>query len=88
VSQLASHCPTGTPITEMQSEPRAGQGLRAHPRGLDGLDLEVATGAVFGFLEPDGADKTTTIRRLLDLIRPTAGSVTVLGLDPRVDGVD
>ena len=57
-------------------------------RGLAGLDLEVRTGEVYGYLGPNGAGKSTTIRILLDLIRPTAGSVRVLGLDPRADGVE
>jgi ABC-2 type transport system ATP-binding protein len=56
-------------------------------RGLAGLDLEVRTGEVYGYLGPNGAGKSTTIRILLDLIRPTSGSVRVLGLDPRADGV-
>jgi ABC-2 type transport system ATP-binding protein len=56
-------------------------------RGLAGLDLEVRRGEVYGFLGPNGAGKTTTIRLLLDLIRPTQGRVSVLGLDPRRDGV-
>jgi len=56
-------------------------------RGLDGLDLEVRRGEVYGFLGPNGAGKTTTIRLLLDLIRPTSGRVGVLGADPRADGV-
>jgi ABC-2 type transport system ATP-binding protein len=56
-------------------------------RGLAGLDLEVRRGEVYGFLGPNGAGKTTTIRLLLDLIRPTAGRATVLGLDPTRDGV-
>lgn len=55
-------------------------------RGLDGLDLEVRTGEVFGFLGPNGAGKTTTIRILVDLIRPTAGVAIVLGSDPRDGG--
>jgi ABC-2 type transport system ATP-binding protein len=55
-------------------------------RGLDGLDLEVRQGEVFGFLGPNGAGKTTTIRLLLDLIRPTSGSARVLGEDPRAGG--
>jgi ABC-2 type transport system ATP-binding protein len=57
-------------------------------RGLDGLDLEVRTGEVYGFLGPNGAGKTTTIRLLFDLIRPTGGSATVLGMDPRTNGVE
>jgi ABC-2 type transport system ATP-binding protein len=57
-------------------------------RALAGLDLEVRPGEVFGFLGVNGAGKTTTIRILLDLIRPSAGSVRVLGLDPRRDGVE
>ena len=55
-------------------------------RALAGIDLEVRRGEVFGFLGPNGAGKTTTIRCLLDLIRPTAGRLEVLGLDPRRDG--
>ncbi|MFF5289799.1 ABC transporter ATP-binding protein [Paractinoplanes globisporus] len=50
---------------------------------LKGLDLTVAPGEVFGFLGPNGAGKTTTIRILIDLIRPTSGSVRVLGVEPR-----
>jgi beta-exotoxin I transport system ATP-binding protein len=52
---------------------------------LDDLNLAVPTGGVFGYLGPNGAGKTTTIRLLLDLIRPTGGAITVLGLDPRRD---
>ncbi|MEP6641628.1 MAG: ABC transporter ATP-binding protein [Gaiellales bacterium] len=50
-------------------------------RGLFALDLTVEPGEVFGFLGPNGAGKTTTMRLLLDLIRPTAGSASLLGLD-------
>jgi ABC-2 type transport system ATP-binding protein len=55
-------------------------------RAVAGINLEVRRGEVFGFLGPNGAGKTTTIRCLLDLLRPTAGSIEVLGLDPRRDG--
>ncbi|MFI6219983.1 ATP-binding cassette domain-containing protein [Nocardia salmonicida] len=56
-------------------------------RGLTGLTLDVRAGEVFGYLGPNGAGKSTTIRLLLDLIRPTAGTASVLGLDPRAEGV-
>jgi ABC-2 type transport system ATP-binding protein len=52
-------------------------------QALRGLDLRVERGEIFGFLGPNGAGKTTTIRCLLDLIRPQAGQIRVLGLDPR-----
>jgi ABC-2 type transport system ATP-binding protein len=48
-------------------------------RAVDGIDLTVPRGAVFGFLGPNGAGKTTTIRLLLGLLRPSAGRVRVLG---------
>jgi ABC-2 type transport system ATP-binding protein len=54
---------------------------------LRGVDLEVNRGEIFGFLGPNGAGKTTTIRCLLDLIRPQAGTIRVLGLDPQRDPV-
>ncbi len=57
-------------------------------RGLDGLNLEIESGEVYGFLGPNGAGKTTTIRLLLDVLRPTSGSAEVLGLDPRFQGVE
>ncbi|WP_155360493.1 ABC transporter ATP-binding protein [Acrocarpospora macrocephala] len=51
-------------------------------RGLEDLDLAIQPGEVFGYLGPNGSGKTTTIRLLLDVIRPTRGRATVLGLDP------
>ena len=46
---------------------------------VDGLDLEVPTGSVFGFLGPNGSGKTTTIRMLLGLISASEGEIEVLG---------
>jgi len=51
--------------------------------GVDGLDLVVPAGGVFGFLGPNGSGKTTTIRCLLGLVRPTSGRCRVLGADAR-----
>ena len=48
-------------------------------RAVDGIDLEVRKGEIYGFLGRNGAGKTTTIRMLLGLIRPTSGEVAVLG---------
>jgi ABC-2 type transport system ATP-binding protein len=54
---------------------------------LDGLDLTVAAGEVHGFLGPNGSGKTTTIRILLGLLRPSGGSARLLGGDPWRDAV-
>lgn len=56
-------------------------------RALDGLSFTVEPGEVHGFLGPNGAGKSTTLRILLGLIRPTAGTVRVFGLDPWADPV-
>src|SRR6201997_523286 len=52
---------------------------------LRGVDLEVRRGEIFGFLGPNGAGKTTTIRCMLDVIRPSAGTIRVLGIDAQRD---
>ncbi|MDO5628547.1 MAG: ATP-binding cassette domain-containing protein [Mobilicoccus sp.] len=48
-------------------------------RVVDGIDLHVPRGAVYGFLGPNGSGKTTTIRMLLGLVRPHSGDIEVLG---------
>jgi len=51
---------------------------------VDGVNFEVRHGEIFGFLGPNGSGKTTTIRMMLGLMKPTSGSVDVLGM--QVDG--
>lgn len=53
--------------------------FRSGQLAVDGIDLAVPRGSVYGFLGPNGSGKTTTIRMLLGLIRPTAGRHTLLG---------
>ena len=55
-------------------------------RALDGLNLTVEPGTVFGFLGPNGAGKTTTIRLLTGLARPTAGRAWVAGVEITSNG--
>ena len=63
------------------------EGLRKEYRGrrgrrvaaIDGLDLAIAEGGIFGFLGPNGSGKTTTIRCLLGLVRPTGGRLELFG---------
>jgi len=63
----------------------ASSGLTKQYRGgqlaVDGIDLAVPAGSVYGFLGPNGSGKTTTIRLLLGLIQPTAGTYSVFGMD-------
>ncbi|GGH35630.1 ABC transporter ATP-binding protein [Paenibacillus segetis] len=55
---------------------------------VNGLNLEIAKGDIYGFLGPNGAGKTTTIRMLLGLIQPTEGTIRVFGQDLRKDKLD
>ncbi|HVH61972.1 MAG TPA: ABC transporter ATP-binding protein [Candidatus Dormibacteraeota bacterium] len=57
-------------------------------RGLFDLDLQVAPQEVFGYLGPNGSGKTTTIRLLMDMIRPTRGTAFIFGLDCVRDSVE
>jgi ABC-2 type transport system ATP-binding protein len=57
-------------------------------RGIEDVTLVVEPGEVFGFLGPNGAGKTTTIRTMLDLLRPTEGTASLLGLDSHRDALE
>ena len=65
-------------LTKVYSDWRRSQVVRA----LDGLNLEVRRGEVFGLLGPNGSGKTTTLKLLLGLIHPTSGKAWVLGRQP------
>jgi ABC-2 type transport system ATP-binding protein len=57
-------------------------------RAVDGIDLQVPAGSFYGFLGPNGAGKSTTIKCLTGLLRPSAGEIRILGIDPVVDPVE
>ena len=59
-----------------------------HVTALDGVDLKVQAGEVYGYIGPNGAGKTTTIRILLGILKASAGSAKVLGQDAWTDAVD
>src|SRR3954454_21665860 len=58
------------------------------PRAVDGIDLFVAPGEIYGFLGPNGAGKSTTVLMLTTLLPPTAGTATVAGYDVVTQGPD
>ena len=55
---------------------------------VDGLDLRIESGELFGLLGPNGAGKTTTLRVCLDLLSKTSGEVVILGMDSHKDSVE
>ena len=57
--------------------------LRPTVEAVDGLDLEVGRGEVFGLLGPNGSGKSTTIKMILGLLSPSAGEVSLFGLSPK-----
>jgi ABC-2 type transport system ATP-binding protein len=57
--------------------------MRPRVRAVDGVDLEVRRGQVYGLLGPNGSGKSTTIKMLLGLLTPTAGRIAVMGKRPR-----
>jgi len=90
LARAAAGRPT-TGRTAVESSPELAVSIRGltksyrHPwtqkltRGLEGLDLDVRRGEVFGYLGPNGAGKTTTLKILTGLLKPTSGWATVLG---------
>ena len=56
------------------------------PRAVDGIDLHVDPGEIYGFLGPNGAGKSTTVHMLTTLLPPTAGTATVAGYDVVKEG--
>ncbi len=67
------------------------EGLTKHygdVKALVDLDVEIRSGEIFGFLGPNGAGKTTMIRTILDEIRPTAGTASIVGLDSHEHSVE
>jgi len=57
-------------------------------KAVDGVSFDVQAGEIFAFLGPNGAGKTTTIQMLTTLLRPTAGQITLDGLDPVVEPLE
>jgi ABC-2 type transport system ATP-binding protein len=58
---------------------------RERVAAVNGIDLDICPGEIFGLLGPNGAGKTTTVRMLATLVRPTAGSITLCGVDGVAD---
>ena len=54
---------------------------------VDAINLQVAEGELFGFLGPNGAGKTTTLRMIAGILKPTAGTVKIAGVDISVDPI-
>src|SRR5262249_29177940 len=72
-------------IIEARGLARTFTSRKAAVEAVRGVDLTVSEGEIVGFLGPNGAGKTTTLRMLTTLLRPTAGTATVAGADPRAD---
>ena len=69
---------SGTNSIEVQNLVRE---FKKGPRAVDGIDLSVAPGEIYGFLGPNGAGKSTTVLMLTTLLPPTSGTATVGGFD-------
>src|SRR4051794_24455006 len=84
----------GEPVMAESSNGRSGgiegdglvREVKNGPRAVDGIDLAVAPGEIYGFLGPNGAGKSTTVLMLTTLLPPTAGSARVAGFDVVKEG--
>ncbi len=77
-----------TATTVIRTDKLSKRYKRAEQFALVDLDLSVYQGEIFGYLGPNGSGKTTTIRMLLDFIRPTAGRAQVLGMDAQAQSLE
>src|ERR671936_2052330 len=84
---ISLHCLAMTPDRSASIE---AEGLvrefKKGPRAVDGIDLRVAPGEIYGFLGPNGAGKSTTVLMLTTLLPPTSGTARVAGYDVTRDG--
>ena len=75
----------GAPAIEAaRPRPRVQEG----PRAVDGIELAVAPGEIYGFLGPNGAGKSTTVHMLTTLLPPTSGTARVAGYDVVKQGTE
>ncbi|MGH3130313.1 MAG: ATP-binding cassette domain-containing protein, partial [Gaiellaceae bacterium] len=65
---------------------RLAKEFKKGPRAVDGIDLAVAPGEIYGFLGPNGAGKSTTVLMLVTLLPPTSGTARVAGYDVVLEG--
>lgn len=72
-------------MTELALELRGVSKHYGDLKAVQEVDIAVPKGAIYGFLGPNGAGKTTTIRMILDIVKPTAGSISVLGASSALD---
>jgi ABC-2 type transport system ATP-binding protein len=77
---VASEHPASIEVENLVKEFKKG------PRAVDGIDLQVAPGEIYGFLGPNGAGKSTTVHVLTTLLPPTSGRATVAGYDVAKEG--
>jgi lipooligosaccharide transport system ATP-binding protein len=69
-----------------KSYPSTGSGGRGQFEAVRGIDLDVRPGEAFGFLGPNGAGKSSTMRMIAAVSPPSGGDLTILGMDPAIDG--